>query len=121
MRLDLKDAVASIGIVILAMALVNYAVAQDQTPKVSEVTRLRAANAALTREVTVRRFLDAKANFDKMVADAQAEYAKLEKELASATAAAYEEAGVSQAEFDFDPVTGAFKPKATPPVEKKAP
>jgi uncharacterized protein HemX len=121
MTTSLKNVLAVVGTWVLALALGCYAVAQDQTPKVSEVTRLRAANAALTREVTVRRFLDAKANFDKMVADAQAEYAKLEKELASATAAAYEEAGVSQAEFDFDPVTGVFKPKATPPVEKKAP
>ena len=107
---------------VLASMLVAFAGTQEVEPKaqVSEITRLRAANAAMKQALIAAQFDQMKRAFDDAVAKAKADFQSASADLSAATAAAFKEADKSADKFDFNPSTGEFteKPKASTEAPK---
>ncbi|SRR6266699_5107310 len=94
-------------------------VATQPAVAISEITRLRASNAALKQSLIATQFEQMKKAYDEAVAKAKADFQSATSDLKVAVDAAFKEAGKDPDKFEFNPITGEFTSKPSASTETK--
>ena len=81
-----------------------------------DVTKVKLLAAQL--QIVQYKFLQTKAEFDKIQAEATADFQKTSAALAAAVEAAYKTAGADKKDWKFDPLTGEFSPASKAETKK---